>query len=441
MFHSFRSFDRRSQTFADALQTQKAMAEVCNELAKTRFSATGGDPLKSTHLKELWGGVLGTVDLSKAITKLPMAVDATIPPEYVPTVRGLGGVIAAYAFCELAASLVQVQDLNDDLEVREAFIDGWARFEQRRQAANQVQEGMGCNLSQSWQTMRDIHDQSSNPDLMKQMAAICALAGRMYKSFGYQRRDQPNREPEEVRGSKVGGKIEDVFPTELAMLADEDLGDMQAIKILRDNAPVLEKEGKEAKCRGPLVMCIDESGSMSDKHYGFNGRNTWAKAAAVALTRIAWQEDRAVKVVHFGSGTVSQSVPKDDYRAMFEMARSFLSGGTSFGAALIDGRAQVANLEAQGHKGADIVLITDGVEPNYDEHNREIDLMVRDHVKLWTIAIGVDIEQKAPVRARAERYTHAADSQLGNPATATQLAQGLNQAAMGNDPDDPWDLN
>src|SRR6185295_13969171 len=251
-------------------------------------------------------------------------------------------------------------------------------------------------------------------------------------------------DPEEVVGSKLGGQIDRVLSTELAMLGDEDTSDVQAMKILQNRAPIQETAGIEAKTRGPLVLVIDESGSMHDGGGGwyggqrgqaFNGRNTWAKAAAVALTRIAWAEDRKVCAVHFGTGTVVQSVPKDDHKAMFELARSFLSGGTDFGNALKLGVMQVGDLAAQGFDGADVLLITDGEDFNYAAHTKQIDDMDVRGIKLWTVAIGCDIRTEAPVRQRAERYTFAADSKLTDPSTAVSLAEGLNKAAMGNDPD------
>jgi uncharacterized protein with von Willebrand factor type A (vWA) domain len=174
-------------------------------------------------------------------------------------------------------------------------------------------------------------------------------------------------------------------------------------------------------------------GYGSGARYG--GRNTWAKACAVALTRIAWQENRAVVCVHFGTSVEVQVVPKDDFHAMFEMARSFMSGGTNFGIALKAGMAEVGDLAANGHVGADILLITDGEEHDYPEHTRMIDAMDVQGIKLWTVAIGVDISGEAPVRKRAERYTHASDRQLSRSETASDLAEGLNQAAMGNSPD------
>jgi len=437
MFTTHKTFAVRALTFEQALEQHPMVLEP-TKLFIDRHRA--GQLAKNTvELSELWEGLCSSIQYSHAQTIMPRCVDLTMPPEYAVVVRKSSGVTAAFAYCELAKALVTVRDLTDDLEVRAAMVKGWQEFERRRQEANNVQEGFGCNEEQSWLTMRDISDESGREELKQQMMAIALLAGRMYEKFGYQRRDQKNEDPEEAVGATIGGDLERVLPTELALLGDEETSDLQAMKILQDRAPIMQMQGMESKNRGPLVMLLDSSGSMHDGQVGYHstgkryhGRNTWCKAAAVALTRIAWSEDRPVRAVHFGTGTEVQEVPKDDYRAMFEMARTFLSGGTSFSAALTVGRAQVGDLAAQGFEGADIVLVTDGEESDYAAHTRHIDAMDVQGIKLWTVGIGCDIRQGAPVRDRAEKYTFAADRQLADPNNAVDLAEGLNQAAMGN---------
>jgi uncharacterized protein with von Willebrand factor type A (vWA) domain len=156
----------------------------------------------------------------------------------------------------------------------------------------------------------------------------------------------------------------------------------------------------------------------------------------IALTRIAWNEDRTVRVVHFGNGVVTQDVPKNDHRALFEAARSFLSGGTDFVGSLEQGMRSVGDLEKEGHKGADIVYITDGEEWGGFRRNglraeldKIIDRMDDDGVKLWDVAIGQHHDAGFPLRKRAERYTFAHDRDLKNIDRAAQVAKGLSDAA------------
>lgn len=431
---------RNRPTYAEALGWNEMMVEPTADF----LQMYGGHrhAVKSTYLSELWCGLVGTQDMDTAKTKMPACVDCTMPVNYVPVIRMAAGTAAAFAYCEIVKQLVATRiDLADDFEVRQVMVRAWENFEQRRQEANQVREGFGFGGPQSWHTLRDIGTDPKSKLLKDKMLAIARLAGRMFESFGYQHREHPNDAPEEVKGATMGGDISRVLPTELALLADPDTEDAQAMKILSGNAYIQEMEGVEEKKRGPLVLCIDESGSMHDGDLGTNwmkcemwtGRNTWAKACAVALTRIAWAENRPVRCVHFGDGTVPQEVPKDDARALFEMSRSFMGGSTSFGGALSRSRRVVGDLKADGFDGADIVLITDGQDSDHSYHNRQLDKMDQDKIKLWTVAIGGEIFEGHPVRARAEKYTYAHDRQLSDPKTAVHLAEGLDKAALSND--------
>ena len=442
--HSFQYGTRRPDTFRQALSFNAMMQEPSMEFLQARESHVR-KALGSEYLGEIWDGIMGTADHDTCKTVMPSCIDLTMPVEYMTIIRRVSGVVAAFAYCEIVKELTHGVDLKDDFDVRQAMERAWVTFDERAQEANNVQEGFGCDNSQSWQTLREIGDE---PDVKAKMMAIAKLAGRMFESFGYQRTEHPNENPEEVVGATTGNQLDRVLDSELALLADEDTEDAAAMKILQGQATITQMEGKEEKTRGPLVLAVDESGSMHDGDlgaaYGANGRrtgkwqgrNTWAKACCVALVRIAWSENRAARCVHFGNGTVVQELPKDDTRALFEMARSFLSGGTSFGSALKRSRSVVGDLASEGHTGADIMLITDGEDYDTDFHDREIDYMDRDGIKLWTVAIGEDIGSDNPVRKRAERYTYAADRQLGNADTATSLAAGLDKAAMGNDPNE-----
>ena len=444
MTSNIRTFDyhsapgRQLPSFAEALNWNAMMLPVVKAFLDAREPGTTA--VQSKYLGDVWGGLMNTIDVDDELTCMPSSVDFTMPVHFVPIIRRTAAVTAAFAFCELVKQLQSVQDLGDDIVVQEAMRKGWRAFETRAQEANKVQEGFGCDNTQSWMTLRDIGEAPKSKDLKNKMLAIAKLAGRMFNSFSYMHRDQPNDDPEEVVGATMGPELDRVLDSEMAMLADPDTEDLAAMKILEHRAPITEMAGKENKNRGPLVLLVDESGSMHDGDLGehiwagaakWAGRNTWAKACSVALTRIAWAENRPVRVVHFGNATIVQELPKDDMRALFEMARSFLSGGTAFGPALNRARAVVGDLEADGFEGADIVLITDGSEPDYASHNRQIDHMDKDSIKLWTIAIGEDIDRKAPVRTRCEKYTYAADRMLSNPDTAVHLAAGLDKAAMG----------
>ena len=107
-------------------------------------------------------------------------------------------------------------------------------------------------------------------------------------------------------------------------------------------------------------------------------------------------------------------------------------GGTSFTGAFEAAKLEVADLEARGFKGADVMIITDGQDPNADLQNAMIDQFDADGVKLWTVGVGLVIDANAPIRKRAERYVQARDRDLANADNAANLARGLGDAAKAN---------
>lgn len=379
----------------------------------------------SAAMEETWQALAGTLpDDHQGV--VGEAVTWTMPREYAPLMRRSDSLPAAYAFVALLEELLKV-DRKDDLATRDAARRAWDAFERRRQQANCVEEGFGCDDSASWHTLRDVVDVQDD-ELTRKMMKIARLAGRMFQSMSYTKRRVESGDPQEVRSATTGGDVDRLLPAELAKLGNGATKDVTAMKVLQKQAQIFQMKGERTKTRGPLVIALDESGSMHD--HGEMGRNTWAKAAAVALTRIAWSEGRAVRVVHFAHVTVVQEVPRDDMDALWEMARSFLSGGTDYTTALEVARGEVGDLAKAGYVGADVVMISDGEEHDYDSHNRQINQMDNDGVRLWTVSIGDEIEEDAPVRKRAELYVHAHDVELPDEKTAADLAAQLKGAAL-----------
>jgi len=377
---------------------------------------------------EGWRALVGTLPEEGARGTIAAAIELTIPPAAIRLMRRSDSTPAAYAFGAIASELIRVADWNDDLQVRDAVRRGWLQFDLRRRQANTVEEGFGCDESASWHTLRDLTEQR-DPELEALMLRVAELAGRMFTAMSYSKRRVESTDPQEVRSAAIGGDVERLLPEELAKLGCDVTREHTVMRVLQRRAGVFAMRGERTKSRGPLVIALDESGSMHDGR-GVGGRNAWAKAAAVALIRIAWAENRVARVVHFGNSTVTQDVPRDDVAALWEMVRSFLSGGTSFSAALSTARAEVGDLEKAGFKGADVVLVTDGEEPRYQLHTVEINAMDAAGIDLWTVSIGNQMSADAPVRSRAKLYVHARDVDLGNDAQAAALAAELKASAL-----------
>lgn len=312
-----------------------------------------------------------------------------MPFDAVPVVRTEAGVSAAFVL-DAAADII-VKD-RDYIAQAKAV---WKKFEERAALANNVQEGYGCDKSASWELAREV---ASRPDA-KVVEEIAKLAGRMYKVLQGARK-VPTNDPHEVKNIEVGGDIERLTAEELTQLGTPGLSDLAAIRLLEKRSQQYQMKGKMAASRGPLVIALDESGSMHDD--GYANRNSWAKAAALALARVAHDGGRMVKVVHFAHVTAVTKCAPGDPRALLDMTRHFFSGGTDIALALTIAAREVGNLALEGFIGADIVIVTDGEDGSHAAQDKVLGLMQAQGVRLWTVLIECDVQEKAPLRARAQ---------------------------------------
>ncbi len=130
-----------------------------------------------------------------------------------------------------------------------------------------------------------------------------------------------------------------------------------------------------------------------------------------------------VSVVHFATGTDVTKLPPGDHRAILNMTRHFLNGGTDIAKALAVGADEVGNLAAQGFVGADIVLITDGEDYNYKAMDVTLGLAQAQGVRLWTVVIECNVDKKSPIISRASEVIR-----VGGTRRADMVAQLRNAA-------------
>lgn len=115
------------------------------------------------------------------------------------------------------------------------------------------------------------------------------------------------------------------------------------------------RSGRERLGKGPLVVCIDTSGSMTH-------RDARAKAVMVALLAVAKKQRRAFAVVNFASASQVRAWefprPQElDPKTLVEMVEHFWSGGTDFERPL-SRAAEI--IRSSPFDRADVVFITDG---------------------------------------------------------------------------------
>jgi uncharacterized protein with von Willebrand factor type A (vWA) domain len=126
------------------------------------------------------------------------------------------------------------------------------------------------------------------------------------------------------------------------------------------NASLLQYDlkGAEPKGKGPIVCCLDVSGSMEEFMGGLS-KDAWAKAVALGLALLAEKQKRSFSLVCFESQVkFAKRYDKFSIQDKLEFLSVQPSGGTCYDAALTKACNIIKN--DNGMRPADIVFITDG---------------------------------------------------------------------------------
>ena len=349
------------------------------------------------------------------------AIADTTPPEYAALVLADDIAAAAAASVHLQA-LLRAGEPGTPRAARAIAHAGWAEFRALAERARDGARGTGADDSEAWPIMARVEELNPDPAIMRQIAE---LAGRMVQALrgAMARRAAPL--PEEITGVELGGDVTGLLPTEYALLGIPATEALAYQRIAERRAQQYERRGRERVAKGALVICLDQSGSMMSEPR----RNVWAKAAATALTRLAWEDKRPVVWVHFSMAARAAMLLPGDHVGLAEAQATFLDGGTHIPNALRVGLDEVRELERQGRRGADIVLISDGVTKGARELPRVLDELQQQGVRLWAVAIEVDwrtskggIYDSSALAERAERYIHLTGADMRSPAGVTKLA-------------------
>lgn len=287
------------------------------------------------------------------------------------------------------------------LQRRDLARQAWAEFSERAALAGEIEYGLGFDRSQAWECTRKVEMESGAS--VERVRRIADIAGRMFAALRAAKADRVNAAPEEIYSVELGADLNRLLPSELVHIGQptecllfDKLADRKALQYaLRGQGPA---------ARGPLVIALDESGSMSVT------RQEWSKAAAVALTRMAHADNRKVAIVHFSTSCRVREIAPGDNEGISNMIAHWLGGGTDIDLALDNSAAEIEKLAAKGDRGADVILVTDGLDAG--NHDAGIDKIEALGARLFTVAIECAIERGNPLRDRAERYVPIGGAEL-----------------------------
>lgn len=172
---------------------------------------------------------------------------------------------------------------------------------------------------------------------------------------------------EEIVGIRLGKDIEHVLPSELALLADPETALLFDLKYVESSLMCFDMEGlqrmhrhieteedrsiQDATKRGPMIICIDTSGSM-------NGiPETIAKAVALFLATKSREERRPCYLVNFSTNISTLDFSAGiGMEALLRFLRMSFHGGTDVAPALAHA---LEKMEEKAYANADLLVVSD----------------------------------------------------------------------------------
>jgi uncharacterized protein with von Willebrand factor type A (vWA) domain len=129
------------------------------------------------------------------------------------------------------------------------------------------------------------------------LQAICALAGRYRRLAQSCQRRKTRHGLDDVVGVEFGGELGRVLPHELVKLAEPAFEREALRRLAEGQLQCREHHATEPVGKGPVIVCVDESGSMTGDPVHT------AKAVGLALAWIARRQRRWCALVAY-SGDV-----------------------------------------------------------------------------------------------------------------------------------------
>lgn len=252
------------------------------------------------------------------------------------------------------------ESINDST-IRQALREAIGAANSKIEESQQMFDSFGWSLDSGGDGRGG--DIKAKEELMKKvrysrkLKKLAQLAGRMRRFAAQKQRSKADYSREEISDIITGDDISRLLPSELAKLSHPRLRMDFYRNYYEQNLLCYELKGKEREIKGPIVVCIDNSGSMGGE------REIWSKAVALALLDIAKNQNRSFALLYFDTRVTLRLVwgrgkTPPDWNKVMDAMEYFSGGGTDFEPALKEAVGIIRDEEK--YKKADIVFITDG---------------------------------------------------------------------------------
>lgn len=317
-------------------------------------------------------------------------------------------------------------------------------------AAEQQQSGLGASVMQAIE--QSLREGQEGADIMSSLPGLgpgseTRVSPEQMIELAKRWRESPilrnvsrmtgrlQRDMRQKRARRVVGGVEEIVDVttgnDLAWLLPHELAKLKHPLLKRDfmrqyhekTLLEYETEGSESAGRGPIVICIDGSGSMG------GAPNEWARSVALALITIARKEKRDAAAVEFSSsGQIKrwEFLKKERFNPdnVLDFTTHFFGGGTQIASGMLSAK-EFIDTRPEFRK-ADIVLITDGQDYFNDERDGTMRQQLQDKgVRVHGVAIGSEAQNNGYLQQMCDSVVSAYDMAGPNEAT-THIAEAIN---------------
>ncbi|GKV66958.1 MULTISPECIES: VWA domain-containing protein [unclassified Sporosarcina] len=212
------------------------------------------------------------------------------------------------------------------------------------------------------------------------MQEISDWAGR-FKEVARQKQKTKYMDAMERRGVTLGNEMEKLLPMELGLYTHDATKKDFLRRFAEGETMQFDQKKREDLGKGPIVFCLDQSGSMKLL-------DNQAKGFILALLTIAKKQHRDLCVLLFSTELQSDTFPKGKItsKELIRLARTYLGGGTNF-ALPLEGALQVIGKSA--FTQADVIFVTDGEDELGEEFLEEFNQKKKEkEFQLLTLVIG-----------------------------------------------------
>lgn len=202
---------------------------------------------------------------------------------------------------------------------------------------------------------------------------------------------------EEIVGITYSRDIHNMLPQEKLLFAEGVLETLFGVKYIEDRLLAFKKEGytdysydemvedeiqvAEEDKKGPIIICVDTSGSMS------GAPETIAKAITLYLATRAMKQKRNCYLINFSTQieTMDLTYPSTMDNLM-EFLRLSFNGGTDAIPAL---RHAIKTMNSKNYKKSDLLFVSDFVFSNFTgEDSKLIETQKKNENKFYSLIIG-----------------------------------------------------